>query len=57
MNVASKLTDLAKFTSVVNLKKGESLTKDQGCGLYFIEHGILVGTQYQKYCNVHNVDS
>ncbi len=49
MKVAEKLMDLAPYVEVVNLNEGETLG-DQGCGLYFIEHGIIVSMTY-SVCN------
>ena len=43
MNVAEKLKDIAPYVEVVNLEKGDTLD-DQGSGLFFIEHGIIVST-------------
>ena len=45
MNVAVKLKEIAPYVEVVNLMKGETL-HDQGCGLYFIEHGIIVSALF-----------
>ena len=41
MSIKSELMGLAPYTEVVNLRQGESLD-EQGSGLFFIQHGILV---------------
>ena len=57
MDVANSLISLRSRASIVDLKAGDSLFRDntgviieeRGSGLFFIEHGMIVSRTTQKY--------
>ena len=65
MSYASKLKDLESFTSVIELKTGESLyangdgpIDETERGLFFIEHGLMVRNEnYIFHLHLQTVNS